>query len=132
ALPDKEISGSVTEIAAAADAATGTYSVEISVPAGTAGISGVTSGLVGGGGVHPPAHGPGPPLPVEALLEADGSHGSVFVLPEGASRAERRTVTVGAISGDQVVVLSGLEGAARVITDGAANLRDGSPVRVLP
>jgi multidrug efflux pump subunit AcrA (membrane-fusion protein) len=46
--------------------------------------------------------------------------------------ARRRNVTVGPITGEQVVVVAGLDPGEQVVTDGAAWLTDGRPVRVLP
>ncbi len=128
ALPDREFAGTVTEIAAAADPMTGTYRVEVALPA----AAGLASGLVGRVEIRPRAARPVALVPVEAVLEADGSHASVFALASDGRHAERHSVTVGFIAGDRVAVTAGLERVTTVITDGGAYLDDGSAVRVQP
>ncbi|HJU64898.1 MAG TPA: efflux RND transporter periplasmic adaptor subunit [Gemmatimonadaceae bacterium] len=128
ALPGREFVGLVTRIGAAADARTGTYAVEITLrDAGR-----LTVGLVGqaelqsGRGVQTTL------LPIEALVEADGSEATVFALSSDSTRARRRRVSVGFIDGNRVAVTGGLDGATAVVTDGAAYLTDGALVRVAP
>lgn len=128
ALPDLALQGSVTEIAAAADPATGTYRVEMAMR----GAAGLATGLVGQVEIQPRAAQPVFVVPVEAVLEADGSRGTVFILSADGRRAERRAVTIGFLNGDRVAVVAGLAGVRSVVTDGAAYLDDGAPVRVRP
>jgi multidrug efflux pump subunit AcrA (membrane-fusion protein) len=45
--------------------------------------------------------------------------------------AERVAVRIGRLVGDQVEVLEGLQGGERVVTEGAAYVRNGEPVRVV-
>jgi len=128
ALPGREYAGAVTEIAAAADPMTGTYRVEVALP----GAASLASGLVGRVEITPRAARPVALVPVEAVLEADGSRASVFALAPDGRHAARRSVVVGFLDGDRVAVVFGLEGVTTVITDGAAYLDDGSAVRVRP
>ena len=127
ALPDHPLEGTVTEIAAAADPLTGTYRVEVTVPPST-----LASGLIGEVEIRPAAVRPVTLVPIEALLEADGAHATVFTVSADGGRAERRTVTIGFLAGDRVAVVSGLEGARAVVTEGGAYLDDGAAVRVQP
>ena len=70
-------------------------------------------------------------VPVDALLEADGDHATVFVVtPNGL--AKRVLVEVAFVRGEQAAVRGELAGANRVVTDGAAYLNDGAAVRVMP
>jgi RND family efflux transporter MFP subunit len=127
ALPGQSWAGRVTEVAAAADPATGTYQIEVSVP----GTIALASGLVGTVEIRPAAGSPVALVPVESVLEADGTRGTVFTL--GADgRAERRQVTLAFLAGDRIAVAAGLEGVRRVVTDGAAYLDDGDRVEVRP
>ena len=71
-------------------------------------------------------------MPIDAVLEADGSRATVFTLSADGTHAERRAVRIAFLAGDRVAVVSGLEGARSVVTDGAAYLDDGSAVRVRP
>lgn len=126
-LGDAPVTGKVTEIAAAADPATGTFRVEIAVP----GVERLASGLVADVEIRPAGDGPVPVIPVDAMLEADGDSAVVFVLDEAEGRAVRRGIRIAFLAGDRVAVASGLDDAARVITAGASRLDDGDRVEVL-
>jgi RND family efflux transporter MFP subunit len=125
--PPRTLEGTVAEIGAAADPATGTFRVEIAVAA----PEDLPSGLVGDVEIRPRAGGALPLIPVEALLEADGARGVVYAVAVPAHRAERRDVTVAFLSGDRVAVASGLEGVMHVVTDGANRVDDGDSVTVI-
>ncbi|MGH7720136.1 MAG: efflux RND transporter periplasmic adaptor subunit [Gemmatimonadaceae bacterium] len=127
ALPGQEFRGEITQIAAAADQSTGTYAVEIALrDAGH-----LTVGLVGQVELRPGRGIPTTLVPIEALVEADGSEATIFALSTDGTRAERRRVTVGFIDGSRVAVAHGLEGATAVVTSGAAYLTDSTHVRVV-
>jgi membrane fusion protein, multidrug efflux system len=128
ALPGRTFAGEVTQIAGAADPATGTYAVEVSLRDAGA----LAAGLVGRVEIYPSRGAPTTLIPIEAVLEAEGSEATVYVLSPDGSRARRRNVTVSFISGRPVAVARGLDGARSVLTDGAAYLDDGAAVRVKP
>jgi multidrug efflux system membrane fusion protein len=128
AVGDRTFDGVVTEIAGAADPLTGTYRVEVTVPA----ASGLASGLIGRVEIRPAAARPLMLVPIEALLEADGANATVYVLAPDGRHAERRTVRIAFLAGDRVAIASGLEGVAAVVTDGAAYLDDGAALTVRP
>ncbi len=71
-------------------------------------------------------------MPIDALLEADGDVATVFVPSADGLRAERRTVTIAFLAGDRAAIAGGLDGVRAVVTDGAAYLDDGEPIRVQP
>jgi RND family efflux transporter MFP subunit len=132
AFPGQPFPGKVTRVAAAADPMTGTFDVEVEVsPAGARFVRGlvgkVTLGIGNGGRTAATST----LVPVSALVEASGSAGIVYVLDPTGTIARRKQVTVGSIVGDRVVVEAGLEPGQRVITDGAAWLTEGHPVRVV-
>jgi RND family efflux transporter MFP subunit len=128
AMPGREFAGRVARIGAAADPVTGTYEVEIALDDAGA----LAAGLVGRAEIRPARGAPATLVPIEAVLEADGAEATVYALSADGTRAERRRVTVGFIDGSRVAVAAGLEGATRVLTDGAAYLDDGAAVRVAP
>ncbi len=128
ALPDKVFRGTVTEIGAAADPATATYHVEVSLPA----AQGLPTGLVGQVEIHPAAGRPLALVPVESLLEADAGHATVYALAPDGRSAVRRDVTIAFLIGDRAAIAAGLDGVRTVITDGATYLDDGSAVGVRP
>lgn len=128
ALPGREFAGRVARVGAAADAATGTYQVEIALENGGA----LAAGLVGRAEIRPAGGARAALVPIEAVLEADGGWATVYALSADGTRAERRRVAVAFIEEDRVAVSGGLDGVARVLTDGAAFLDDGAAVRVVP
>jgi RND family efflux transporter MFP subunit len=128
ALPGREFAGTVSEIAAAADVATGTYRVEVSLPEAI----GLASGLVGTAEIRPAAEAEATLVPIESLLEADGSAATVFGLSRDGGHAERHAVTLAFFAQDRAAVTSGLTGVRAVIIDGAAYVRDGDAVEVRP
>lgn len=128
ALPGRAFAGRVTRIGAAADPVTGTYEVEIGLDDSGA----LAAGLVGRVEIRPARGAAATLVPIESVLEADGADATVYALSADGKRAERRRVTVGFIEGSRVAVTGGLEGASRVLTDGAAYLDDGAAVRLAP
>ena len=131
--PGREHNARVTQIGASADARTGTFAIEVAVsdaaalPSGLVANVRITSRAVGaarsGQGVAS--------IPAEALVDGDGTVGTVFVLDSTGEKAIRRTVTLLGVDGDRVLV-RGLAGATRVITAGAAWLKDSARVEVKP
>jgi len=130
AFPGRRFAGRVTRIGSSADPYTGTFEVEIEVvPDGARFARGLVAKVelaLGEG------NGSQTVVPITALVEANGPAAIVYVLDAGAGVARRRSVTVGPITGEQVVVIAGLDPGEHVVTDGAAWLTDGRPVRVLP
>jgi len=131
AFPGREFVGRVTRVGSSADPVTGTFDVEMEVPADGArfarGLVARISLAIGDGSG---AAGRQTVVPVTALVEAQGSTATVYVFDAGASVARRREITVGPIVGDRVVIVRGLAPGEQVITDGAAWLSDGKPVRL--
>lgn len=127
AFPGKTFPARVTQKALAANPVNGVFEVEVQpdfkgVQPG-AGIFGkaviVTSGrqaLV--------------PVPYEALLEAAGREGYVFVSNDGKT-VERAGVQIAAIEPDRVFISSGLEGHRYIVTSGSPYLTDGARIKVV-
>jgi multidrug efflux system membrane fusion protein len=59
---------------------------------------------------------------------------AVFVVTEehGSSTAHLRDVTLGAVVGNEVQVIGGVQKGERIVTMGATLLVDGARVRILP
>ena len=130
AFPGQDFPATVIEIASAADPMTGTYEVKLAIdPRGARFVQGLVAKVemidTAGSAV--------PVVPVNALLEADGSEAVVYVVArrDEDDVAERVAVRLGRLVGDRVEVLSGLSGGEQLVTEGAAYLRDGETVRVL-
>jgi RND family efflux transporter MFP subunit len=80
-----------------------------------------------------PAAGTAPPpeqglLVAKAAIRTADGKSIVFVVTEG--RVERRAVSVGLATGDQVEVLSGLSAGERVVVEGPPTLKDGDKIKV--
>jgi RND family efflux transporter MFP subunit len=129
AFPGRGFEARVIEVSSAADPQTGTYEVKLAIdPQGLRFVQGLVAkiALPGESGVAAL-----PVVPVESLLEADGAHAIVYLVNEG-DVARRVEVRLGQWVGTRVEVLEGVAEGDRVVTEGAAYLRDGEAVRVLP
>jgi RND family efflux transporter MFP subunit len=132
AYPGKVFKGRVTRIGAAADRMTGTFEVEVEVqPEGVRFARGLVAKVELPLAELAETVSTATVVPVSALVDADGRRGTVYVLDATNSVARRKEVTLGAILGEQVVVTTGLTVGEAIITDGAAWLTDGRPVRVI-
>jgi RND family efflux transporter MFP subunit len=127
AWPDAPpLRATVSEIASAATPPLGTYEVELRVePAGRT----LRAGLVSHATIELVAGERVAMIPALALRDGDGHRATVWV-PSADGRATRRQVETAFFDGEQVAIRSGLDGADRVVTDGAAYLVDGSRVEV--
>jgi multidrug efflux pump subunit AcrA (membrane-fusion protein) len=127
ARPGAALSGTVSSIARSASQATGTYSIEVQLDPAQARdlLGGLTAKVEIARELEVAAA-----VPLAAVVDADGARGAVFAPEEG--RARRVPVHIASLQGDQVVLAEPLQGVARVITEGAAQLADGAPIRLVP
>ena len=127
AFPGQPMTGTVVEIASAADQRTGMFPVEVHFDSPPPRL---VSGLVARLRLAPTNE--APPLtyvPMAALVEGDGDRASVFVIDGG--KAQRREVRVAFITADSIALESGLAVGEAVITDGALYLENGEAVEVV-
>lgn len=123
ALADTTLMGQVLQVSDAADPRSGAFDVEIGFDAG--GLR-LRSGMVAQASIAMDGTAPVVFLPPEALVDAVGREGAVFVVEGDIAR--RIGVRIVALTADRVgVSADGVEGA-RVVTAGAAYLRDGDRV----
>ena len=128
AFPGQAMSGTVVEVASAADERTGMFNIELQFDSPPPRL---VSGLVARLRLTPTTE--APPLtyvPMAALVEGDGDRASVFVVDDG--KAQKRDVRVAFITADSIALESGLEPGETVITDGALFLEPGESVAVVP
>jgi membrane fusion protein, multidrug efflux system len=126
AFPGQAMSGTVVEVASAADERSGMFPVEVHFDAPPPRL---VSGLVARLRLTPESS--SPPLtyvPMAALVEGDGDRASVFVLQ--GDKAQKREVRVAFITADSIALESGLNAGEPVITDGALYLENGEAVEV--
>lgn len=127
AFPGRVFDGRISNLASSADSATGTFTVEVQVEPGGARF---VQGLVARVSLASRETGVARVLPVSALLEANGSEASVFVLDPERGVVHRVAVRIGRLHGGSVEVLGGVASGARVVVEGAAFLVNGEAVRI--
>lgn len=123
------LTGRVYRVGANVDPATGTVEVDLELPRG----ADLPSGLTGSVALVDPVQRQGATalaIPAEALLEADGPRGQIFVLDPKTSKARRTAVSLRGFVGDMLRV-EGLDARAQVITAGAGFVRDGQTVQAI-
>jgi RND family efflux transporter MFP subunit len=76
---------------------------------------------------------PGLTMPIVAATRINGQY-FAFVAEKGAQGtvARQRAVTIGATTGNEYVVLSGLEAGEQLIVSGVQKIADGAPVTAMP
>lgn len=127
AHPTAILQGKVTEIASAADPASGMFGIEVAVDPTALTLK---SGLVAKLAIVPSSASASSRayVPIGAIVEGDGQRASVFVLEN--DRARRRDVAVAFIANERVALSSGVAVGESVVTDGALYLEDGEQVVV--
>ena len=125
-FPDRTFEGRVSLIYPSLDAATRTFTVEVSVPNGSETLRpGMYARTIFNMGVKE-----GVLVPDVAVQKQVGSSERfVYVVKEG--RAERRRVTVGRQVGSRVDLLSGVEAGEEVAVTAFSRLEDGVEVEVV-
>jgi RND family efflux transporter MFP subunit len=128
ALPDATLDGKVTEIASAADRASGMFDIEVAI-AGREHLP-LKSGLVAKLTIVPASalSGSRVYVPIGAIVEGNGRNARLFVLDK--DRARSRDIEVAFIEGGIVALASGVDAGEQVITDGALYLEDGERVAI--
>lgn len=130
AFPERTFPGRLTRIGSSADPYTGTFEVEIDVaPDGARFARGLVAKVAIA--LQGADDAPSTVVPVSAIVEANGSAGTIYVHDAQAGVARLRAVTLGGIVGERVIVRAGLEPGEHVVTDGAAWLADGRAVRIV-
>ncbi len=128
ALPGEAITGVISEMGAAPNPMNGTYEIEIRVGASSERL---VTGLIGKITITPDAKEPMSVIPVEALVEADGTRGFVFAPGSDESTARKVPVTVSYVHEGKVGISGDLPGINEVITAGADKLTDGAIISVV-
>ncbi|HRH48547.1 MAG TPA: efflux RND transporter periplasmic adaptor subunit [Panacibacter sp.] len=129
AYPETSFQGIITKIAEAADVASGTYEVEVKVlPEGKKFASGLFANIkLNSGAIQQVTM-----IPVEALAEADGKSGYVYLLNPDKKTVKKQPVQIAFIEKDRIAIRSGLENVTEVITNGVSYLTANSIVKQAP
>jgi membrane fusion protein, multidrug efflux system len=122
AYPGKIFKGIVSKKALAADAASGSFPIEIQVDFGN---EQPANGMFGSVSIEASARSVGFSIPYEALLEANGRKGFVFVTDDRKT-VKKVEVTIVKIANNVAYISSGLEGHAFLVSSGSPYLNDQS------
>jgi membrane fusion protein, multidrug efflux system len=126
AWPGVKFRAIVGETGSMADPYTGTFETELLVDG--AGYR-LASGFVAGVEIIPSTGKPAVTVPVRSLVDADGNTGYVFVAGDSGTVRKIR-VGIESIPGETVVV-TGLTTGMKIVSEGAAWLKDGMKVQVI-
>lgn len=126
AYPGKTLKAVLTERGEAADAATGTFPLKLKVLPGSIALA---SGLTAKINLYPSEAAPLAFVPVEAITEVNRTTAYVYTINADGKSVSRHAVNIACQLKDAVGVDKGLENISRVVTDGAAFLRENSFVK---
>jgi membrane fusion protein, multidrug efflux system len=127
AFPGKTFSAIVSKKALAADVASGSFQVELQInidkdqPA---------IGMFGNATIITSKQIPGHSIPYDALLEANGKIGFVFVTND-QKKVTRIPVTISNINNNTVYIADGLQGYEYVVISGSPYLTDNAAIQVV-
>lgn len=126
AYPGKSFRARIIELGAVADPVTGTYETELLILHSEPGFR---TGFISRAELYPTRIHRSLVLPIHALIDATDNRAFVFIYQEG--KARKRRIRTGAVLGEEVVILEGLQAGEEVITDGAKYLLDGAEVELV-
>lgn len=127
AYPDRTFTGTVSELAQAADPVSKLYEVEVKLnPSGVK----LAPGLFAKVSLVPAQSRSYAVVPVEAIVEGNGKEGFVYVLAQDQKRVLSVPVQIGFLDGDNVLLTNAPAGVKAVVTAGSAFLTEESSVVV--
>jgi len=128
ALGAGTLQGQISEVGARGDDGTGTFRVEVKLPANGR----LASGQIGSARLVLGPTEPGAPIsvPTTAVFSARADEGFVYVLEPVTRRVRQRQVALGAVGPQGVVVTGGLLPGEQVVTTGVDRLRDGQVIEL--
>lgn len=128
AIAEDRLTGRVIEIAGRADAATGTFLVEVALPSDAR----LRSGQIGTARIIADTAGDrNLSVPPQALFAARSGEGFVYVVDTARNRVRLRRVTLAETNDNSIRLIGGLEPGELVAVTGIDRLTDGQAVRVL-
>lgn len=130
ALPGQVLQGIVLRKSEGVDPSSGSFVADIKLV--STGKAAIASGMFGKATIHINAgkeQATGWAIPYDALLDADGSTGYVFITNDNRT-AKKQKVTIAGMEKHNVIVSDGLQNAARLIISGSAYLTDNSPITI--
>jgi RND family efflux transporter MFP subunit len=133
AVVDRTFTGRVTMIAPAADSDTHLFGVEVTIPNrdGALRPGMIATIQLENQNVDLPKTS-APAVPLTAIVKHSANQGSYAVFVVDGQQAKLRPVTTGPIAGDGIQIANGIREGEQVIVSGAARLRDGERITVIP
>jgi membrane fusion protein, multidrug efflux system len=130
ALPGVKWPGKVIELSQAADPATGTYGVLVSLDTNAHSNLNLLSGMQGRTAIEPPNFSEQRSyVPIEAVVEGNNDAAWIFTV-NSDNTVKRQAVKVLFVQGDRLALLDPLPVGTQVVRTGAAYLQDGDLVEV--
>jgi multidrug efflux pump subunit AcrA (membrane-fusion protein) len=126
-LDGKQFEGKVETVGVAADPASRTYAVKISVP-NPAHL--LRAGMVSSARIFSSTMVNAMTVPGAAIVHDPQGVTQVYVYSPAQQRVYARRVDVGGLIANEVEIRGGLTGDAQVVIAGQQNVREGSPVRI--
>ncbi len=127
ALPGKLFPASVSQLSEAADPVSGTFEIEIAVDPGSEKF---LNGLVAKATIESLNTQPVTLVPPEAITDADGNKGYVYVVVTADTTAKKIPVTIAYMQHDKIAIIEPVNKSGLVITKGAAYLEDGAKIKL--
>jgi RND family efflux transporter MFP subunit len=126
AFPGKTFNAVVSKKALAADPVSGSFEIELVID-----VRGMQPavGMFGKATIVPSKSSKGYSIPYDALVEANGDKGFVFVTNDRKT-VQRVEVTIAAIDNNRVLISGGLSGHAYVVISGSPYLTNGSAITI--
>ena len=126
-LDGRQFEGKVETVGVAADPASRTYAVKISIPNPEHLLR---AGMVSEARIYSSAWMNALTVPGNAIVRDPQGVPHVYVYSPSQQRVYARRVEVGALVGSEVEITSGLEGDEQIVVAGQQNVREGSPAKV--
>lgn len=127
-LPDNQIAATLVRLAQGADPANGTYQAELRLAADKEQL--LANGLVGSVVIYPSKTRQVELVPIESIIEGNGSQAFVYV-PDKGNKVKKLPVKVAYFEGEHVAISSGLESTKLVVSAGSAYLNEESAIMVI-
>jgi len=126
AYPDTLFKGEVIRLSQGADPANGSYTIEVSLrPNGKKFATGMFAKAL----IDPEKKHTYKIVPVEAIVNANGTEGYVFVM-QGETKVKKLPVSIAFFDGDQVAISKGLEQVDQVVTAGTGFVNEYVTVKI--
>lgn len=127
AFPEKIFKGTVLRRSETSDPQTGAFTLELKVE--NDGVK-LAAGMFGSAVIHSGVSVTSWSVPYEAVLDANGNEGFVFVTDDSRT-ARKQPVTIASFDGRTIRISAGLENASALVIAGSAYLSDRSPIQIL-